>query len=431
MKRAYGKSKSTQPTYNIATSSLIPTLDDHAATHEDKVETLTRTFFPPPPPADLTDIAWSNRDFPLPVPYEPSITVEQIQAAVRRAAPKKAPGPDGISNRVIRKALPLIEHHLQALMQASLDIGYFPKAFRTSTTVVLRKPAKPDYMKSKAYRPIALENTLGKVLESVIATVVSYLTEAYELLPKGHYGARPGRSTEDALMILSERIYKAWKEGQVFTALFLDVAGAFNNVHHDRLVHNLRTWRIPATIARWVQSFLTNRTTHLQFNGVISHEIPVPAGVPQGSPLSPLLYLYYNADALDVTEGYKDSLGMGFVDDIVYGVAGRTDKGNVQKLGNILGKAEECRKKHGVQFEMSKYVLVHFTRNHRLSTKAPITVGETRIQLSAEARYLGVIFDQQLRYKSHLQQAVKKGTSAALALSSIANCKWGTPHNLV
>ena len=176
---------------------------------------------------------------------------------------------------------------------------------------------------------------------------------------------------------------------------------------------------------------LTNRTTHLQFNGVISHEIPVPAGVPQGSPLSLLLYLYYNADALDVTEGYKDSLGMGFVDDIVYGVAGRTDKGNVQKLGNILGKAEEWRKKHGVQFETSKYVLVHFTRNHRLSTKAPIMVGETRIQLSAEARYLGVIFDQQLRYKRHLQQAVKKGTSAALALSSIANCKWGTPHNLV
>ena len=47
---------------------------------------------------------------------------------VRRAAPKKAPGPYGILNRVIRKALPLMEHHLQALMQASLDIGYFPKA---------------------------------------------------------------------------------------------------------------------------------------------------------------------------------------------------------------------------------------------------------------------------------------------------------------
>ena len=122
---------------------------------------------------------------------------------------------------------------------------------------------------------------------------------------------------------------------------------------------------------------------------------------------------------------------MGFVDDIVYGIAGHGDKGNVEKLTKILDKAEEWRKKHGAQFETSKYVLVHFTRNYRLSTKAPITVGTTTIQPATEAKYLGVIFDQQLLYKSHLQQAIKKGTSAALALSSIANCKGGTPYNLV
>ena len=416
--------------FNKATSSLIPTLDGQAATQEDKVNTLTKAFFPRPPPANLSDITQTD-DYPPPAPYGPSITIEQIQAAVHRAAPKKAPGPDGISNRVIREALPHIERHIQALMQASLDMGYFPKAFRTSTTVVLRKPDKPDYTKSKAYRPVALENTLGKILESVMATMISYLTETHELLPKEHYGARPGRSTEDPAMILSERIHKAWKEGKIFTAVFLDVAGAFNNVHHGRLLHNLRTRRIPATITRWVQSFLTDRTTCLQFNGAISDKIAVPAGVPQGSPLSPLLYLYYNAGALEVTEGHNGALGMGFVDDIVYGVEGRKDKGNVQKLKRILDKAEEWRKRHGVQFETSKYVLVHFTRNHRLSTDAPITVGTTTIQPSTEARYLGIIFDQQLRYKSHLQRVIKKGTSAALALSSIANCKWGTTHKLV
>src|SRR5579871_1990017 len=77
-----------------------------------------------------------------------------------------------------------------------------------------------------------------------------------------------------------KRIYQAWKKGQMFTAVFLDVAGAFNNVHHGRLLHNLRTRRIPATIIRWVQSFLTDRTTRLQLNGAISHEIAVPAGIP-------------------------------------------------------------------------------------------------------------------------------------------------------
>ena len=418
---------------NIGISNIIPTLDGHATTHEEKLDTLAKTFFPPPPPADLTDIPNQTQwQYPTPAPYEPTITIEQIQTAIRKTSPKKTPGPDRISNRVLQKALPLIECHLQTLMQATLNLGYFPKSLKTSTTIVLRKPTKRDYTKAKAYRPIALENTLGKILESIIATTISYLTETHNLLPEGHYGARPGRNTEDAMLNLSERIHHSWKQGEIYTALFLDVAGAFNNVHHKRLIHNLRTRKIPTSIALWIQSFLTDRTTHLQFNGATSQEISVPAGIPQGSPLSPLLYLYYNADALDVAESKeKDKLAMGFVDDIVYGVSGSTDEENVEELGGILEKAEKWRKRHGVQFETSKYVLVHFTRNYRASTTAAITVGETVIKPSAEAKYLGVIFDNKLRYKCHIQHAVKKGTRAALALAGIANCKWGTPHNLV
>ncbi len=45
-----------------------------------------------------------------------------------------------------------------------------------------------------------------------------------------HYGGRPGRTSEDAMMILSEKIHEAWKHGEIFTAVFMDVAGAFNLV---------------------------------------------------------------------------------------------------------------------------------------------------------------------------------------------------------
>jgi len=62
---------------------------------------------------------------------------------------------------------------------------------------------------------------------------ISYLMETYELLPAHHYRGRPGRSTEDAMMILTENIYKAWKNQKIYTAVFMDVAGAFNNVHHE------------------------------------------------------------------------------------------------------------------------------------------------------------------------------------------------------
>ena len=124
-------------------------------------------------------------------------------------------------------------------------------------TAILRKPAKPDYSKSKAYWPIALENTIGKVFESTVTDIISYLTETHQLLPIHHYGGRPGRSTEDAMIILSEHIFQAWKKKKVFSAIFMDVSGTFNNIHHRRLAHNLCTRRIPHQITNWINSFLS------------------------------------------------------------------------------------------------------------------------------------------------------------------------------
>jgi hypothetical protein len=166
--------------------AVIPTLDGKLETYEQMSSTFQRSFFPPPPQADLKDLRYAA--YPQGVQYDPAISVQQIRAAINKTVPNKAPGPDNITNRVLKQALPHIETWLQVALQASLDQGYFPKAFKETTTVVLRKPGKPDYSKSKAYRPIALENTIGKVFESVIAEALSYLTETNELLPAHHYG---------------------------------------------------------------------------------------------------------------------------------------------------------------------------------------------------------------------------------------------------
>ena len=107
--------------------------------------------------------------------------------------------------------------------------------------MVLRKPSKSNYADPKAYRPIALLNTIGKALEAVIASRISYMVEAHSLLPHTHVGGRRGRSCEHAIHLLLERVHASWRTGAlVATLLTLDVSGAFDNAAHKCLIHNLQ-----------------------------------------------------------------------------------------------------------------------------------------------------------------------------------------------
>ena len=85
------------------------------------------------------------------------------------------------------------------------------------------------------------------------------------------------------------------------------------------------------------------------------------------------------------------------------------------------------RLKHGAQFEPSKYILVHFTRNTKRTTEASLEINGIMINPAKEARYLGVTVDKKLNFKSHLQNIAKKATKAALALARIAKTNWGAP----
>ena len=108
----------------------------------------------------------------------------------------------------------------------------------------LRKPGKSDYTDPAAYRPIALLNTLGKVLESIVATRLKDLAERNNLLPESQYGARPNRSTETALFQITEKIRAVQQYGLIPFILALDVQKAFDNVSYPRLIHDLRKRRI-------------------------------------------------------------------------------------------------------------------------------------------------------------------------------------------
>ena len=282
-----------------------------ARTNEEKGIALAKGFFPPKPIEVDSD---DEEEYPAQSQANIKITVEQILGQMRKLKPFKAPGPDGIPNVVLTKCADLLADILLCIYEAILEHRLSYKPWKIFTTVVLRKPGKPRYDVPKAYRPIALLNTMWKVLTAIIADQLTFVTERHRLLPDNHFGGRPGRTTTDAMHLIAEIVKSSWRAGKVTAVLFLDIEGAFPNAVPSRLEHNLLKRGVPRKIVTFVHNMLRDRITTLKFDGYVSDPIQVDNGIGQGDPLSMTLYQYYNADLLDIPKRKEES-ATAFVDD--------------------------------------------------------------------------------------------------------------------
>lgn len=204
--------------------------------------------------------------------------------------------------------------------------GHYPARFRHARTVVIRKPNKPSYETAGAWRPIALLNTCGKLVEALTAKRIQKVAEQQGLFPDTQIGARTKRSTETALALLTEQIHTVWKSSKhVASVLSLDLTGAFDTVNTTRLLDILRKKGMPGWLVRWTRAFLTNRTTTLIIQGKETEAFAVTSGVPQGSTLSPILFLLYSSELLEICNQPKNKISaIGFADDtniLTYGTS--------------------------------------------------------------------------------------------------------------
>ncbi|KAG6979043.1 RNA-directed DNA polymerase from mobile element jockey [Fusarium oxysporum f. sp. conglutinans] len=364
-------------TPNVTPALVNPATKQQAITPSEKAELLRKTFFPVPPDTDLEDI--ENANYPAPTAMPP-ITTREIEEAIDEAAPLKAPGPDGITNKALQIASPWIKHHLTKIFNQSLTLGYYPEHFRQSTTVVLRKPGKDNYTVPKAYRPIALLNTTGKIMEAVIAKRLSYLAETHNLLPDTHMGGRKLRSTEHALHLIIDKIYAAWNTG--FTTLSID--------------------------------------------GFISEHYKLETGEPQGSNLSPILYLFYNADLIEKCGELDDTATAGFIDGVAILTWADSTKETCKKLQEALHIAEQWAATHASIFAPDKFQLTHFTRTRtRIDVEEPLQTRWGTIEPKKTCKYLGLIMDSTLTWKQHIDEIQRKVTKTVNALSSLGGSTWG------
>jgi ribonuclease HI/endonuclease/exonuclease/phosphatase family metal-dependent hydrolase len=418
-------SKSRIPTLTRTQGEITVT----ANTNEEKSSLLAATFFPT---GNLTDNNSShNADDTQEIAEQicemDRITKDQIRKHLAKLKPYKAPGPDGIPNVVLTKCADIILDRLYLIYEYMIDEGAFYEPWKQFTTVVLRKPGKAKYTVPKAYRPIALLNTMVKVLTAVTAEMMMYYAEEYNLLPAKHFGGRKRRTATDAIHLLVSDIKNAWRVGKVKAVLFLDIEGAFPNADNAQLLRNLTKRGIPKKMVTFVSAMLTNRSTTLRFDDHTSETITLNNGIGQGDPLSMALYQFYNADLLDIPKD-KDESAIAYVDDAILTATAKTFEEAHDKLVSMMtrpGGAIEWTATHNSQFEYSKLALVDFAHPAKKTTRPPLTLPNVTVTPSESTKYLGVILDQGLNWKEQTAYAAGKGSKWTAQIRRVARPTWG------
>jgi hypothetical protein len=411
---------------------IIPPLrlkegDPLESTNSGKADILASKFFPQSGRADLSDIT-DNNEFQR-FQLEEDVSEGEVLEILSKLPSGKAPGPDMIPNEALKHLKKKIAPGIAKAITWIFRNGSIPECFKESITVVLPKDRKKDYSLPSSYRPIALENTIAKIVEKIIAEKIMLEAEKRELIPWNQMGARKQRSTLSALELLTGSIQTAWKAKKaVVSVLGLDLAGAFDNVSHGRLLWVLRRMGYPEWMVVMVQSFLTARKTKIAFSDYESDWFYTETGIPQGSTLSPALFIIFIADLLEqFKEVSGDVLGFGFVDDTTLITWGDSARSNCQRLTIAHDKCVEWARRFGAKFAPDKYQIIHFTRKKKVTEdlKSTITIQEHAAELVSSLRVLGVWLDPTLSWADHISKAVTKGISAFESMARITTSVWG------
>ena len=185
---------------------------------------------------------------------------------------------------------------------------------------------------------------LGKVVEKVVAEQLSQFFEANGKLHKGQMGARKYRSAIDASALPIQKVQEAWKDREIAEALLMDVKGAFDHVFRVQLAQRMTDLGINDDFIRWTQSFLTDRWVELVFDGYVNPKHKVETGIPQGSPVSPILFLIYISGVfLEIESRLPQITYLSFVDDLGFLTAGNSVieiKKRWKRRGKLLSSGE-------------------------------------------------------------------------------------------
>ena len=342
------------------------------------------------------------------------VTVQEVKRSIKeQGSSGKSPDPDKIHPRMLKNFTPKAIDVLCKLINLAMDTGIWP--WNNNCVSFLRKDGKPDYGVPGAYRPITMSSYIGKIGERILENRLRNHCIYHNIIDESQEGFREKRSTTRYLYNLVSSLHEIKRRKLCAIILFIDFEKAFDSVAIPDLIVKLHRYGVQGKILRLINNFLCHRKVCLIVNGCIGAARHCKQiGLPQGSVISPLLFIIFIADLIDPRH-MPDTLKA------LSQVHKFADDGTVLTVADNLQQCKEqmqmicdylftwCKRwKMVINCAKNKTeAIILKTKNITSTLDIPkLKIGNQEILYVAKTKVLGVILDKDLNFKPHAASVI-------------------------
>lgn len=303
---------------------------------------------------------------------------------------------------------------LAIIINKSFSCGVFPDVLKLARVIPIFKSGEKNVIAN--YRPISTVDFISKVFERAMFNRISKFLDTFNIINSEQFGFRRGLSTTDAILNFTDSAYDAFNDGDYLVSVLLDFSKAFDTVDHDILLKKLSLIGIRDLPQSWFKSYLTNRRQYVEIENISSPPLPINIGVPQGSILGPLLFIIY------INDMCKCSNKLGFVhfaDDTTVFIRGKNLDSVYAEMNSELVAIDTWLCANKLSLNIKKTSVMTFSHKS-LFTESTIRIRESIIECVHKAKFLGIIIDDKLNYKDHINSVVNKVSKSCGVLRKLS-----------